>query len=132
VLLALVASFLKQLDDRQKIRWDEYFIDGNFAPAKKGRQSRQNQARQGYQADGPGRWREYSAGSIPGRDGAGGGHAPRANAREQPIRGKLIGDRRYDSNAVRRFPKRRHIQPIIPARSNNTQATDQDGRCLRR
>src|SRR5262249_29128252 len=53
----------------------------------------------------------------------------------QPIRGKperLIGDRGYDSNAVRRFLKRRHIQPIIPARSNNTQATDQDGRCLRR
>ncbi len=53
----------------------------------------------------------------------------------QPIRGKperLIADRGYDSNAVRRFLKRRHIQPIIPARSNNTQATDQDGRCLRR
>ena len=53
----------------------------------------------------------------------------------QPIRGKpqrVIADRGYDSNAVRRFLKRRHIQPIIPARSNNTQATDQDGRCLRR
>jgi transposase len=53
----------------------------------------------------------------------------------QPIRGKperLIGDRGYDSNAVRRVLKRRRIQPIIPARSNNTQATDQDGRCLRR
>lgn len=53
----------------------------------------------------------------------------------QPIRVKpqrLIGDRGYDSNAVRRFLKRRRIQPIIPARSNNTQATDQDGRCLRR
>ena len=53
----------------------------------------------------------------------------------QPIRGKparLIADRGYDSNAVRRFLKRRRIQPIIPARSNNTQATDQDGRCLRR
>src|SRR5262249_55032551 len=52
-----------------------------------------------------------------------------------PIRGKperLIGDRGYDSNAVRRFLKRRGIQPIIPARSNNTQATDQYGRCLRR
>jgi len=30
---------------------------------------------------------------------------------------------------VRRFLKRRRIQPIIPARSNNTQATHQDGRC---
>jgi hypothetical protein len=50
----------------------------------------------------------------------------------EPIRGtleRLIADRGYDSNAVRRFLKRRCIQPIIPARSNNTQATDQDGRC---
>ena len=53
----------------------------------------------------------------------------------QPIRGtpeRLIGDRGYDSNAARRFLKRRRIQPIIPARSNKTQATDQDGRCRRR
>jgi transposase len=53
----------------------------------------------------------------------------------QPIRGRpqrLIADRGYDSNAVRRLLERRHIQPIIPARRNNTQATDQDGRCLHR
>jgi hypothetical protein len=37
----------------------------------------------------------------------------------QPIRGKparLIADRGYDSNAVRRFLKRHRIQPVIPAR----------------
>lgn len=45
---------------------------------------------------------------------------------------RLIADRGYDSNRVRRWLKRRGIQPIIPARSNNRQATDQDGRCLRR
>jgi len=53
----------------------------------------------------------------------------------QPIRGRpqrLIADRGYDSNAAWRFLKRRGIQPIIPARRNNPQATDQDGRCLRR
>ena len=53
----------------------------------------------------------------------------------QPIRGKpqrLIADRGYDSNAVRRLLTLRGIQPIIPARSNNMRATDQDGRCLRR
>ena len=52
----------------------------------------------------------------------------------QPIRARpqrLIADRGDDSNAVRRLLKRRHIQPII-ARRNNTQATGQDGRCLRR
>jgi transposase len=35
-------------------------------------------------------------------------------------------------NAARHWLKRRGIQPIIPARRNNTQATDQGGRCLRR
>ncbi len=45
---------------------------------------------------------------------------------------RLIADRGYDSNALRRWLKRRRIQPIIPARSNNPRATDQDGRCLRR
>jgi transposase len=44
----------------------------------------------------------------------------------------LIADRGYDSNGARRFLKRRGIHPIIPARANNRQATDQDGRCLRR
>ncbi len=53
----------------------------------------------------------------------------------QPIRGtpeRLIADRGYDRHAARRFLKRRGIQPIIPARRNNPQAPDQDGRCLRR
>lgn len=45
---------------------------------------------------------------------------------------RLIADRGYDSNGARRFLKRRGIHPIIPARANNQQATDQDGRCLRR
>lgn len=65
----------------------------------------------------------------------GGGHAPRAVAREpaHPRHARAGGCRRgYDSNAARRFLKRRGIQPIIPARRHNTQATDQDGRCLRR
>src|SRR5262245_29004740 len=44
----------------------------------------------------------------------------------QPIRGKperLIGDRGYDSNAVRRFLKRRQLQPVIPTGSHKPQAT---------
>jgi len=45
---------------------------------------------------------------------------------------RLIADRGYDSNAVRAALATRSIQPIIPARSNNRQATHQDGRCLRR
>jgi transposase len=36
VLLALWRAFLNERNDRQKIRWNECFVDGSFAPAKKG------------------------------------------------------------------------------------------------
>lgn len=45
---------------------------------------------------------------------------------------RLIGDRGYDSNTVRALLVKRGIEPIIPARSNNTVATHQDGRKMRR
>ncbi|MFI5371555.1 MAG: transposase [Candidatus Eisenbacteria bacterium] len=35
-LLELWRGFLAQLSDADKVRWDECFIDGSFAPAKKG------------------------------------------------------------------------------------------------
>ncbi len=45
---------------------------------------------------------------------------------------RLIADRGYDSNRARAWLAARGIEPIIPARSNNTVATHQDGRTLRR
>jgi transposase len=36
VLLNLWREFLSQLSDRKKVKWDECFADGTFAPAKKG------------------------------------------------------------------------------------------------
>jgi transposase len=36
VFLDLWRAFLAELNDHQKIRWDECFADGSFAPAKKG------------------------------------------------------------------------------------------------
>ncbi len=56
-------------------------------------------------------------------------HHP-GHPRKNPDR--LIGDRGFDSNAVRESLARRGIEPIIPCRSNNTVATHQDGRKLRR
>jgi transposase len=50
--------------------------------------------------------------------------------RKRPDR--LIADRGYDSNAARALLVRRGIEPIIPARATNRQATHQDGRRLRR
>src|SRR5262245_45078487 len=61
-------------------------------------------------------------------------HVSRAHRAGRPRHrpDRLIADRGYDSNAVRAALATRSIQPIIPARSNNRQATHQDGRCLRR
>ena len=46
--------------------------------------------------------------------------------------GQLIADKGYDSNKVRADLVKEGIEPIIPARSNNTKATHQDGRKLRK
>lgn len=45
---------------------------------------------------------------------------------------RLILDRGYDSNALRRCLAKRGIEPIIRRRSNNSKATHQDGRRMRR
>ena len=47
VLLNLWRGFLTELDERQQVRWSECFIDGTFAPAKKGalRSARRDAAR---------------------------------------------------------------------------------------
>ena len=47
VLLQLWRAFLAQLNDQQKLRWDECFADGSFVPAKKGEptSARRNAAR---------------------------------------------------------------------------------------
>ncbi len=44
----------------------------------------------------------------------------------------LVADRGYDSNKARQLIESRGMLPIIPARGNNTKATHQDGRHLRR
>jgi len=35
-------AFPAQLNEQQRVRWDECFADGTFVAAKKGAQSRQN------------------------------------------------------------------------------------------
>src|SRR5436309_12652152 len=46
-LLNLWRAFLADLNDREKLRWDECFADGSFAPAKKGgsRSGRRSEAK---------------------------------------------------------------------------------------
>ena len=45
---------------------------------------------------------------------------------------RLVADRAYDSNPLRRWLVARGIEPIIPAQSQHLNATHQDGRKMRR
>ena len=65
VWLAIWRTFLSELNERQQLKWSESFLDGSFAPAKKGRRSRKNQAGQGDEVDGGGRRRGCSSGRPP-------------------------------------------------------------------
>jgi transposase len=56
-------ALLGALDGEGLLKWEESFLDGSFAPAKKGLRGRQNQARQGHEVDGTGRRSRSSAGS---------------------------------------------------------------------
>ncbi|MDP6367937.1 MAG: hypothetical protein QF787_17730, partial [Nitrospinota bacterium] len=124
VLLEPWRAFLADLNERGKIRWDECFVDGSFAPAKKGGRAWARpsaaRARSGWFWQmarvlswehtwtrhcrrGSSSWakrsiRSRSAG--PGRPGT------------RPER--LIADRGYDSDPLREGPLDRGIRPVIP------------------
>ena len=55
-------TFLSELDSSGVLDWSEAFMDGSFAPAKKGRGRRKNQEGQRNKVDGGGRWSRYSTG----------------------------------------------------------------------
>jgi transposase len=48
-------ALLGALDGKGLLKWEESFLDGSFAPAKRGLRSRQNQPWQGHEVDGTGR-----------------------------------------------------------------------------
>ena len=62
VFVELWHAFIKTLDERSLVDWEEVLLDGSFAPAKKGRRSRENQAWKRYELDGGGRWPRNSFG----------------------------------------------------------------------
>jgi transposase len=137
VFLQLWRAFLRQLDGRHRLMWQEGIVDGCFVMAKKG-----------GPLVGPTK-RGKGSKLMVLVDGCGtplGVLVERASPAEvklleptlaQSYRGRrrlrrLIADRAYDSNPARQLLVRRKIEPIIPARCNNRRATHQDGRKLRR
>src|SRR6266436_2983124 len=65
VWLNIWRAFLAELNERKQLQWSESFLDGSFAPAKRGRRSRKNQAGQGHEVDGGGRRPGSSFGKAP-------------------------------------------------------------------
>ncbi len=131
-LAAIWRTLLGALDEEGLLRWGETFLDGSFAPAKKGARSRQNQAGQGDEVDGGGRRSRSSSGRLrchaaspvggPARGGDAsddpGRTAHRAGRpRQKPER--VIADRGYDSDPLRKQWQKRGIELIAPYRKNN-------------
>ena len=50
ILLKLWRAFLTDLDDREKLKWDRCFMDGSFAPAKKGAEKSEKRRKERVQS----------------------------------------------------------------------------------
>jgi len=139
VFLALWRGFLRQLDGRQRLAWQECIVDGSFVVAKKGGAlvgptKRGKGCKLMVLVDGQG----VPLGALVERASpaevklleATLAASYRGHGRRRLCR--LIADRAYDSNPLRLLLVKQRIDPIIPARKNNRRATHQDGRKLRR
>ena len=86
VWLEIWRTFLSELNERQQLKWSESFMDSSFAPAKKARWSRENQAGQGDEVDGGGRRPRSFLGRLPSLCFPGGSPAHGNDARGDPRR----------------------------------------------
>jgi transposase len=145
VWLTIWRAFLAELNHRGQLDWSESFLDGSFAPAKKGA-TKSGKTKRGkgtkwmVVVDGEGvplgkqlysaspnevRLAEETLTSvqvtrrhIPGRP------------RQKPQR--VIADRAYDSDPLRQRLAARGIELVAPHRGNRSKPRTQDGRALRR
>jgi len=86
VWLNIWRAFLSELNECQQLQWSESFLDGSFAPAKKGAAVSENQAGQGDEVDGGGRRPGSSFGRPPSLCIPGGSPARGDDARGHPRR----------------------------------------------
>jgi len=144
VWLEIWRTFLSELNERQQLKWSESFMDGSFAPAKRGDGVGKTKRGKGTKwmvvVDGQGvPLGDYLHSASPAevklvektlaairvrrRHRAG-------RPRQKPER--MIMDRGYDSDGLRRQLRRLGIEPIIPHRKGRRKPSMQDGRALRR
>ena len=135
VFRKLLEALARDLEERGVIDLSEYFIDGSFTVAKKGRQRGKDQAVQRCEAHG-----HCDASGLPLAV-----HTDSASPHEvtfvqvtldelvtlgRPKR--IIGDRAYDSDPLDNALAAQGIELIAPHRRNRKRPVAQDGRPLRR
>ncbi len=145
IWLNIWRSFLSELNERQQLKWSESFLDGSFAPAKKGAAESEKPSGARDEVDGGGRRPRSSSGKLPSLCIPGGGQArgndacsdpgrddrhPAGRPRQKPLR--VIADKAYDSDPLRKRLRRRGIELICPHKKNRIRPATQDGRALRR
>ncbi len=143
--LSIWRNFLSILQQQNRIDWEESFIDGTFSPAKGGgekvgKTKRGKGTKLMVVSDGQGvplavhidsaspaevKLLDVSIEAIAVRRSGMPGRPRRYSKR-------IIADKAYDCNKIRKSLADRGVYPVIPARSNNRKATHQDGRSLRR
>jgi len=136
-------ALLGALDEKGLLKWDEAFLDGSFAPAKKGAKRSEKpsvvkaQSECYWEMVNLFRW-EFGWKVPPRQDLR--LRMPRSN-RPGVLRRKgrpgqkpkrVIADRGYDSEPLRERWKRRGIELIAPCRKNNKERRYEDGPKLRR
>jgi transposase len=128
-------ELIRQLDEQGQVNWDDGFADGTFSAGKKRDDCWSYQARQGLQADGPGRRNRVAIGNRRKRPQSCQGYFDRAAARSSRhahVPSRLIYDRAADSDPPPRTIGERGIELICPDRRGRKRPATQDGRPLRR
>jgi len=145
VWLTIWRAFLAELNERQQLQWSEAFLDSSFALAKKG--ARESAKPSGARGRSGWWWStarvflwettftlpppsEVKLGEIALVSIRLRRRLQAARPRQKPER--VIMDRGYDSDGLRKQLRRRGIEPIVPHRKGRRKPPTQDGRALRR
>jgi transposase len=136
-------TLLGALDKEGLLKWDETFLDGSFAPAKKG--ARLSEKPSGARGQSGWYWSTVKVFRLGVRLESASPHEvtlaeatlqevsvpqPKGRPRQKPER--VIADTAYDSDPLRQRLQKRGIELIVPYRENNQQRRYEDGRKLRR
>ena len=136
-------ALLGALDEEGLLKWDETFLDGSFAPAKKGalavgKTKRGKGTKWMVLVDGQGlplgvRLESASPSEVTLAEATlAEVRVPRPKGRPRQKPERVIADRGYDSDPLRQRLKKRGIDLIAPYRKNNQERRYEDGRKLRR